>query len=328
MKRVVTFGEVMLRLTPRDSARLVQAASFDAHIGGSEYNVAAGLCSLGHSAMFVTKLPDNPVGKLAAMNIRASGVELGEDAFVSHGRLGIYFLEQGASPRPHKVTYDRTGSALSLAKAADFKWQRILADADWFHVSGITPALGPELVRAISDAMAAAKGKGIPVSFDLNYRAKLWSATEARIVLEPLMQDIKLLVSTEEDLQRVFGIDASNPETCSMKAREFFNADVVAVTLRGTPTALRNTWGGCACGADGFRRSAIYEVEIIDRVGAGDAFTAGFIAGMLEGDISHALEMAAAFSAIKHSIPGDVCFATRDEVETLIKSGGPGRIQR
>jgi len=328
MKRIVTFGEAMLRLTPGDSARLVQATALDAHVGGSEYNVAAGLCSLGYSAMFVTKLPDNPLGMWAAMNIRASGVELGEDTFVKQGRLGIYFLEQGASPRPSKVVYDRAGSALSLVSASDFQWKKYLDGAGWFHVSGITPALGTELVRAASDAIATAKGLGIPVSFDLNYRANLWSTTEARIVLEPLMRGLKLLITTEEDLERVFGIDATNPERCAMSARTRFNADVVAVTLRETPTVLRNSWGGCACGPDGFRRSATYEVEIIDRVGAGDAFTAGFIAGMLEGDIPHALDMAAAFSAIKHSIPGDVCFATREEVEALIKSGGAGRIQR
>jgi 2-dehydro-3-deoxygluconokinase len=327
MKKVVTFGEVMMRLTPCANDRVEQATSFDAHLGGSEYNVAAGLCALGHSALFVTKLPDNPLGRWAERSIRANGVELLTDTFTPEGRLGIYFLEKGASPRPNKVTYDRAGSAFSLT-GVGFDWDIILADADWFHVSGITPALGANLVKETSRAIGVAKVRGVPVSIDLNYRTKLWSPHEARAALEPFIKQAKVLISTEEDLGRVFDIEASTPEEYAVRAWERFGIEVVAVTLRETPTVLRNRWGGCAYGQDGFIQSTMYDVEVIDRVGAGDAFTAGFIAGMLDGDMKHAPELAAAFSAIKQTIPGDVCLASRAEVEALIKSGGAGRIQR
>jgi 2-dehydro-3-deoxygluconokinase len=328
MAEIVTFGEVMMRLTPRDSARIVQTVSFDAHLGGSEFNVAAGLSWLGHKSRFITKLPDNPPGKWAEGNILTHGVELTADAFVSEGRLGIYYLEKGASPRPNRVVYDRGGSAISLAKASDFDWDKYLAGADWFHVSGITPALGPELAAATADAIDSATGNDIPVSFDINYRARLWSTADARETLEPLLSKVKVVFSTEEDLQRVFKIDASDPEECSKVGHERIGAEIIAVTLREMISVLRNRWGGCVCGPDGVTRSAMYDVEVIDRVGAGDAFTAGFIAGMLDGDIEQALEKAAAFSALKQTIPGDVCTATADEVESLIKSGGAGRIQR
>lgn len=328
MNLVVTFGEVMMRLTPRDSARLTQAVSYDAHLGGSEYNVAAGVGRLGHSSRFITKLPDNPIGKWAESNILSNGVELAEDTYSKDGRLGVYYLEKGSSPRPNRVVYDRAGSSIALAKAIDFDWDKYLDDADWFHVSGITPALGPELAKATYAAIDAASERDIPISFDINYRARLWSIEEARNILEPMFAKVKVLFSTEEDLQRVFGIDITSPEDCSTAARERFGVEVVAITLREMMSVLRNRWGGCALGPDGFMRSATYDVEVIDRVGAGDSFTAGFIAGMLDGDIERALEMAAAFSALKQTIPGDVCLATMDEVESLIESGGAGRIER
>ncbi len=195
-------------------------------------------------------------------------------------------------------------------------------------MSGITPALGPELARATNAAIDAASERDIPISFDINYRAKQWSTGEARNTLEPMLAKVKVLFSTEEDLQRVFGIDITSPEECSKTARERFGVEVVAITLREMQSVLRNRWGGCAYGPDGFMRSATYDVEVIDRVGAGDSFTAGFIAGMLDGDIERALEMASAFSALKQTIPGDVCLATMDEVESIIKSGGGGRIER
>ena len=327
MKRVVSFGEAMMRLTPRDSARLDQAVAFDAHLGGSEYNVAAGLCSLGHSALFVTRLPATPLGWWAEKNIHANGVELAPDTFTPQGRLGMYFLEKGASPRPNKVLYDREGSTFSFV-GYDFTWPELLSGADWFHVSGITPALGVKLVRETSDAISYAKSHGIPISIDVNYRTKLWKPNEARQTLEPFIREGTLLLSTEEDLQRVFGIDTLDPEECSKKAREIFDIEVVAITLRETPTVLHNQWGGCAYGLDGYKQSTMYDVEIVDRVGAGDAFAAGFIAGMLEDDMGLALEMASAFSAIKQTVPGDVCTATRAEVESLMKSGAAGRIQR
>ncbi len=328
MKKVVTLGEVMMRLTPTGMDRLVQANAFDAHLGGSEFNVAAGLHSLGHDTKFVTKLPDNDTGRWAERRIRACGVELNPDVFSPKGRLGIYFLEKGASPRPYKVTYDRAGSSISLAQPQEFDWGRSFANAGWFHVSGITPALSEGMAKATEQAIDAAVEWKIPVSIDLNYRAKLWTLDEARTVLVPLIRKAKVLLSTEDDLLQVFGLDSSRPELCADKARELLGVEYVAVTHREMTTVASNRWGGCACGPEGFKHSAYYDIDMIDRVGAGDAFTAGFIAGMLHDDMELALELASAFSALKQTIPGDVCLATRAEVDALIAAGSAGKIQR
>ncbi len=328
MKKVVTFGEIMLRLTPPGADRLVQADCFDAHFGGSEFNVAAGAVGLGLEARFVTRLPDNPLGYRAIRAIRSTGVEPCVGAVVPKGRLGIYFLEAGWSPRPNRVIYDREGSSLALANADDFNWDEYLDSASWFHVSGITPALSESLLRATVDAVEIARERDVPVSFDINYRAKLWTTDEARRALQPLLEQCRAITSTEEDLDRVFGIVGDSPKEIAERARDLFDVDLIGITLRELITVRRNRWGGCGIGPDGYVESPMYEIDIVDRVGAGDSFTAGLIAGMLGGDPEYAVNLAAAFSAIKQTIPGDVCLASRAEAEALMKSGRAGRIER
>jgi len=329
MSKVVTFGEVMMRLTPSGDDLLIQATSFDANFGGSEYNVAAGLVALGVDAMCVTRLPDNPLGHRALAAMRMCGVEVPDDILAPLGRLGIYFLEAGSSPRPNRVVYDRAQSAIVMSGATDeFNWGRYLADARWFHVSGITPALSPGLLRATEDAIRKSCEKGVPVSFDVNYRAKLWSTEDAREALEPLAKQACVIISTEEDLERVFSIEGATPRELAERARDRFKTETVAITLRDMKSVRRNLWGGCAVGPGGCFESRMYDVEVIDRVGAGDAFTAGLIAGLLERDLEYAVSLAAAFSAIKQTIRGDVCPASRAQAEELMKKGSAGRIQR
>jgi 2-dehydro-3-deoxygluconokinase len=328
MKTVVTFGEVMMRLTPTDDDLLVQANRFDIHFGGSEYNVAAGIVGLGHQSRLVTRLPNNPLGQRAFREIVSNGVQTTADIFSQDGRMGIYFLEKGASPRPNRVVYDRAGSAMTRAAAGDFDWREYFEGADWFHVSGITPALSDDMRKATTDSLTVARGMEIPVSIDINFRTKLWTAQEARYTLQPLLEQCSVITTTEEDLERVFGITGGSPEEIAGKARSMFRAELVAITLREMITVRRNRWGGCGICSAGFTRSPMYEIDIVDRIGAGDAFTAGIIAGMIDGNPEYAVNLAAAFSAIKQSIPGDVCHAKRAEAEALMKSGEAGRIER
>ena len=328
MKTVVTFGEVMMRLTPTDDDRLVQANRFDAHFGGSEYNVAAGIVGLGHRSKLVTRLPDNPIGHRAAREIISNGVQVTSDIHSQKGRMGIYYLEPGASPRPTRVVYDRLGSALALSYPQHFLWEEYFENASWFHVSGITPALNEDLRKATANAVSVASSKGIPISFDINYRAKLWTQEEARYTLTPLLSKCSVISTTEEDLERVFRIKGDTPQEIAEKAKIELDADLIAITLREILTVRRNKWSGCGISSDGFYQSQMYEIDIIDRVGAGDSFTAGLIAGMLDGKPEYAIDLAVAFSALKQTIPGDICLATREEADTLIKTGGAGRIQR
>ena len=329
MKKVVTFGEVMMRLTPRDNRLLIQADSFDAHFGGSEYNVAAGLVALGQRAMCVTRLPDNPLGKRALAEMRASGVEVPDDVMVPIGRLGLYFLEPGSSPRPNRVVYDRSESALATAGASEeFDWDGLLSDACWFHVSGITPALSSSLLATTEEAVDKARENAVPISFDINYRARLWSAEDARRSLEPLLKKACLIETTEEDLERVFGVEGATAQELAKRARDRFEVDILAVTLREVISVRRNLWGGCAIGPDGYFESRRYDIEVVDRVGAGDAFTAGLIAGLIDGDLEYAVNLGAAFSALKHTIPGDICPVSREQAEELMKKGTAGGIQR
>jgi 2-dehydro-3-deoxygluconokinase len=330
MKKVVTFGEVMMRLSPPDNLLIKQADSFDVHFGGSEYNVAAGLVSLGFQAICITRLPDNPIGLRALNAIRASGVIVPDDILYKGGRLGIYFVEPGSSPRPNRVVYDRDHSALIKAASENsFDWDKYLDNASWFHVSGITPALSEKLAETTLGAIKKARSKNIPVSFDINFRVKLWTAQKARETLEPMLKMCDLVITTEEDLDRVFDMKEKSPQSLAKEAKEKLGVKMVAVTLRELKTVRLNRWGGCAFNDDGYSESRMYDVEIIDRIGAGDSFTAGFIAGlMMNRDMKYSLDLASAFSALKQTIPGDICPVSMGEVEELMKKGDAGRIQR
>lgn len=338
MKRIVAFGELMLRLKSPGRERLFQSPLLEATFGGGEANVAVSLSALGMDASFVGAVSDDAVGDAALRALRAHGVDVSRVRRVEE-RTGIYFLETGADQRSSKVIYDRSGSAASVMKVGDFDWAGIFAGARWFHVTGITPALSRSAADACIEAAGAARAAGARVSVDLNYRSKLWNyGVKAPEMMPRLIALADVLVANEEDLQlglgimpmaSVAGAEAYRALAEEAKAR-FPNLGLVAVTLRESRSADRNGWSAILIGESGFRRSRVYELEdIVDRVGGGDAFAAGLIFGLLEyGDEARALEFAVAASALKHSIPGDFCLATRGEVERLVAGEGSGRVMR
>jgi 2-dehydro-3-deoxygluconokinase len=329
---LVTFGEAMVRLTPPAFRRLDQAHSFDVHVGGGELNVAVGAARLGLSSRWVSRLPENPLGRMIAGRAREQGVDVSYVQWTPEGRAGLYFAELGAAPRPSSVLYDRAGSAMSAVAPGTIDWPRVFDGARWFHVSGITPALSASAALVTAEALAAAKAAGLTVSYDLNYRSKLWPPDRARLVQEPFMGMVDVLITTEEDARVVLGIeggrtsdgfasvDTASFEPVAHSLQERFGFAAVAITLRENPKVWLNTWSAFVL-AGGTRHDAPrYEVEIVDRIGAGDAFAAGLIAGAIDtGDWGAAARYGAAFSALKHGIPGDFCLSTRDEVESLLK---------
>ncbi len=339
-KKVVCFGEIMLRLSPPGYLRFEQARSFDAVYGGGEANVAVSLANYGVDACFVTKVPANPLGRAAVNEMRRYGVDT---RFMQEGgeRLGIYFLEKGASQRPSKVVYDRKLSAISQAATTDFDWQTIVAGADWFHFTGITPALGDNVAEAVGEACAAAKAAGLTVSCDLNFRKNLWSGEKAGRVMAAFMEHVDVCIANEEDAEKVFGIHAPGSdisggvlgregyEAVARQLKDRFGFRVVAITLRGSISASDNNWAAMLYkdGTCHFSRS--YPVHIVDRVGGGDAFAAGLIYALLNSySDADALEFAAAASCLKHSIEGDANHVTIDEVKSLMAGEGSGRVQR
>jgi 2-dehydro-3-deoxygluconokinase len=329
---LVTFGEAMLRLTPPGFRRLEQAHSLDVHVGGGELNVAVGAARLGLASRWVSRLPENPVGRLIAGRAREHGVDVSCVQWTRDGRAGLYFAEFGAAPRPSSVLYDRAGSAMSAVMPGTIDWARAFEGARWFHMSGITPALSPSAALVTAEALAAAKAAGLTVSYDLNYRSKLWPPDRARLVQEPFMRMVDVLITTEEDARVVFGTgsdratggsgaaDAASFEPVARALHERFGCAAVAITLRENPKVWVNTWSALVL-AGGTRHDAPrYEVEIVDRIGAGDAFAAGLIAAAIDtGDWQAAVRYGTAFSALKHGIPGDFCLSTRDEVESVLK---------
>lgn len=327
MADVVTLGEAMLRLSPPDSHRLEQATSFDAKVGGGELNVAVGVSRLGLSSAWVSKLPENPIGRMVRNKAREHGVDVSDVVWSKSGRVGIYFLEFGANPRASSVLYDRAGSAVSTLAPGEVDWKKTFDGCKLFHVSGITPALSQSCADATLEACKAAKAAGAKVSFDVNYRKKLWTPEQANACLVPMMEFVDILITTEEDTAVVFGIREDSYQKVAVKLEEQFGFEVVAITLREDLSVLRNNWSAFAYAGGEFFESAKYPCELVDRVGAGDSFTAGFVYGYLTGDVRKGVDYGTAFSAIKHSIPGDLNWATLEEVETQLKGGG-SRIQR
>ena len=340
MKRAVTFGEVMLRLQPPSYLRFLQTSSFEATYGGAEANVAVSLAQLGVDAAFVTRLPDNPLGAACRNQIRSWGVDTGKIIF-GGPRLGIYYCEKGASQRPSNVIYDRAGSSFATATRSDFDWEQILDGADWFHFTGITPALGGELPDIVLDACQTAKKKGITVSCDLNYRKKLWSREKAGEVMGRLCEYVDLLIANEEDSADVFGIRASGSDIeggrlspdgyaeVAGKLTERFSLRAAAITLRESYSASFNGWSGMLYTDGRPFFSKKYEINIVDRVGGGDSFGAGLIRSLLEGrSPQDAIEFAVAASCLKHTVEGDFNVTSVSEVESLVKNGGSGRVSR
>jgi len=340
MARVVSFGEIMMRLATPNFLRFVQTKSFDVTYAGAEANVAVSLANFGLEASFVTKLPKNEFGIAVLRYLRQYNVDTSHIIF-GEGRLGVYFLETGYSQRPSKVIYDRANSTFALSKPEEYDWDRIFDNADWFHFTGITPALGDNLVQACLDALKKAKEKGITVSCDLNYRAKLWSQEKARQVMPQLVKYVDVLFANEEDAEKVFGIkaDESNVvegklslkgyEQVCRRLKERFGFKRVAISLRESIVANLNGWSGVLLDGDDFYSAKQYTVHIVDRVGAGDSFSAGIIHGFLTGmKPQETLEFAVAASCLKHTIVGDFNEVTLDEVKSLMKGSGSGRVVR
>ncbi|MDR2792335.1 MAG: sugar kinase [Treponema sp.] len=340
MGTIITFGEIMLRLAPEGYYRFLQAASYGATYGGGEANVAVSLANFGMDAAFVTKLPAHEIGQAGVNKLREFGVDT---SFIVRGgkRVGIYFLEKGASQRPSKVIYDRASSAIAEAETADFNWSRIFADASWFHFTGITPALSDNAAAICLEACKTAKARGITVSCDLNYRKNLWSKDKAREVMTSLMPFVDVCIANEEDASDVFGIKASDtdistgkisPEGYKAVARTLadrFGFKKAAITLRESLSANDNNWAAMLYDGKDFFFSKKYAVRIVDRVGGGDSFGAGLIYGMLQSYPGQdALEFAVAASCLKHSIEGDFNCVSVDEVKKLAQGDGSGRVQR
>jgi 2-dehydro-3-deoxygluconokinase len=329
MPDIVTFGELMLRLTPPGNLRFAQAPHFEITFGGAEANVAVAIAQLGGTSEFVTRLPANDVAQRAINELRGIGV--GTRHIVRGGsRIGVYYLEQGASQRAGKVIYDRADSAMAQAGAGDFDWDAILAGARWFHFSGITPALSAAAAARTSEACTAARRLGIPVSFDLNYRAKLWSREEAGATLAPLMAHVDLCITSAEEARTVFGLPAE-PDEAAAAARLVgrFGFKTVAFTQRQGALGCSTSWGALLFAQGAAHYSRRHEIAIVDRVGSGDSFTGALIFSLLRGDApERAVEFAVAASTLKHTVPGDYARFTLDEVEALAAGAGGGRVQR
>lgn len=339
-KKVVTMGEIMLRLSSPGFFRFSQSNSFDVVYGGGEANVAVSLANYGLDAYFVSKLPKHEIGQCAVESLRKQNVKTD---YVARGgdRVGIYFLETGASMRPSKVVYDRANSAISEAEISDFDFDAIFKDAEWFHFTGITPALGSKAAALTEAALIAAKKHGVTVSVDLNYRKKLWTPAEAQKVMTPLMKYVDVCIGNEEDAEKVLGFKPgeTNVEKGELelagymdmfqRMQEKFNFKYVATSLRESYSASDNGWSALIYDGKEFYHSKKYEVRIVDRVGGGDSFASGLIYGLISGkDYRDALEFGVAASALKHTIFGDFNLVTVEEVEALVGGDASGRVQR
>jgi 2-dehydro-3-deoxygluconokinase len=324
---VITFGEAMIRLSPPGFRRLEQAATLDVQVGGAELNTAVALARLGHSSAWVSRLTSNALGRLIANKAREAGVSTEHVLWTGDDRVGVYFLEMGAAPRASSVVYDRKDSAIAAIGPGMVSWPAIFAGARWFHVTGITPALSPSAAQATREALAAACQAGLRTSIDLNYRVKLWTPVEAGRCMSELLQYCDVLITTEEDSEKVLGIKGKDFEEAAALLAQRFPVRVVAITLRENPLVWRNRWTAIAYQDGQVLHTRTYEVEIVDRLGAGDSFAAGLVHGLLEGNLQKGLDWGVAASALKHSIPGDFAWITPREVEALLE-GGQLRISR
>ncbi len=340
MKKVVTFGELMLRLAPENYLRFVQSDKYEATFGGAEANVAVSLANYGVDAAFVSKLPSHEIGQAAINSLRKFGVDTTK--IVRGGdRVGIYYCEKGASQRPSKVIYDRAYSSIATASPSDFDWDKIFEDVDWFHFTGITPALGELMPDILEEACRVAKAKGCTVSCDLNFRKKLWSKEKAERVMSKLCGYVDYCIANEEDAKEVFGIEADNTDidtgrldrdgyVCVAKRlTERFDFKGVAITLRESLSANDNNWSAMLYTDGEAVFSKKYSMHIVDRVGGGDSFGAGLIYAILNGyDARKTIEFAVAASCLKHSIEGDYNMVSVSEVEALAEGNASGRVQR
>ncbi|MCI8359713.1 MAG: sugar kinase [Clostridiales bacterium] len=332
MPRIITFGEILLRLSPAGYTRLVQAEAFDAVYGGAEANAAVSLCAFGMEAAHVTALPDHAVGQAAVNALRRYGVDT---SFIRRQgrRIGIYYLEKGAAARPAQVLYDRAGSSMAEAEPGDFDWPAVFAGADWFHFSGVTPALSQNAAALCLEACQAAKAAGCAVSCDLNYRSRLWSMEQAAKTMEKLMPYVDVCIANREDDADIFGITAPGDpvEGCKEIARrltERFGFGLVAMTMLDAPSASQNRWSALLWRDGSWVCSRRYDTQVIERMGIGDAFAAGLIYALLDGqEDQRAIDFAVAASLLKFTVPGDANLVSAAEAER-IAAGGAGGVQR
>lgn len=340
MQKVVTFGELLLKLSPHNYQRILQTDSFNVEYSGAEVNVAVSLANFGVPVSFVSKVPNQEIGASAINTVRSYGI-ITDNIKHGEGRLGIYFSEKGASQRPSKVIYDRHYSAFSESTSSDYDWDSIFEDAGWFHFSGITPALSDSLAAICMEACKRAKEKGLTVSCDLNYRSKLWSREKAGSVMKGLAPYVDVCISNESDIPDVFGIKAAYTDeeyesvddiAYSVVAKELtekYGFKAVAITLRQSISASDNIWSAILFDGKTTYYGKKYSIHIVDRIGGGDSFSAGLIYGFInKKEPQHTLDFAVAASCLKHSIEGDFNMVTVEEVEALLKGHGSGRIQR
>ena len=342
VKKVVTFGEIMLRLKPLSFERFFQSPFFEAAFGGGEANVAVSLANFGVSVSYVTVLPKNDIGGACIAELRKFGVDTSMIKYAP-GRMGIYFLEAGANQRPSKVIYDRENSAIALSKPGDINWSDVFKDASWFHITGITPAISASAADLSMEAVKMAKNMGLTVSCDFNYRKNLWKYGKSAVeVMSELVKHVDIGIANEEDCQKSLGItadvavekghlDTGTYESLTRKVLERYpQMKLIAITLRESKSADHNGWSACACDRNQFYLSRKYEItDIVDRVGGGDAFAAGLIFGLEKyGNTQKALDFAVAAGCLKHSISGDFNRVSVSEVENLTGGDASGRVQR
>jgi len=320
---LVAFGEAMIRLNPPNFERLEQTDTLQIRIGGAELNVAVNAARLGLKTAWVSRLPNNPLGYMMRNKAREHGVDTSHIIWTDEDRMGLYFLELGATPRASRVIYDRANSAISKIQPGEVKWDEILEGVKIFHTTGITPALSDSAAAVTAEALEAAKKAGCQITYDLNFRSTLWSREKAREVQTPFMDYIDILFTTEADTFRVFGIQRDSYRDVAVELAEKFGFKIVIITLRDVISVWRNKWTAFAYSEGNFYDARTYEVEVVDRVGGGDSCTAGFVSQYLtSGDIATAIEYGVAFSALKHSLPGDFNWCTPEEVEAQLAGVG------
>jgi len=323
---LVTFGEMLLRLSAPNFQKIEQANWFNIGITGAEMNACTVTSRFGLKTAHITKLPRNPLGRMVINKIREQGIDTSHIVWSEGGRVGLFYLEFGSMPRVNSVIYDRANSTMSKIKPGEVNWNLVFKGTKVFHVCGTLPALSDSAAEATKEALIAAKNNNVEVSFDLNYRAKLWSEEKAEDVLTPLMKYCDILITTEEDIYRVFKIKDKDYKLISKKLQEKFSFKVVVITLRENLTVLKNKWSAIAYSNKRFYNDITYEIELIDRVGGGDAFTGGFLYAYIKfnKDIKKSLQYGNASSALKQTIPGDLNWSTLEEVEELVNIGLPG----
>lgn len=340
MGKIICFGEIMLRLNPAENLRFLQADSFYASYAGSEASVAVSLANFGLNSGFVSKIPRNEIGQAAVNSLRKFGVDT---SLINRGgeRLGIYFVEKGASQRPSKIIYDRRYSAISMASNNDFEWDEIFKGVEWFHFSGITPALGDNVADICFEACKEAKKRNIKISCDLNYRNKLWAPKKALEIMTKLMQYVDILIGNEEDAEKVFGIKGNESNSSfqsinynsyrdiAKELKDRFDLELVALTLRESISANRNLWSGILYDGKEYYISDKYDIDIVDRLGAGDSFAAALIYSLITNfSLKKSIDFSIAASCLKHTIEYDLNLISIEEVEKLINGDKFGRVQR